>query len=157
MSKYSPLEKFLKANANKDTIPMSFMEIEQVLGFKLPESSRKYRAWWSNNSSNNVMTESWLNAGFETQNVDMQSRKLSFRRFKSNSIQKKSPFSIILNLKPNDSNQKVEKPLLNETTEPGTPQKHPIFGALKDYFIIPPDLDLTEPLWEEGASYDDFA
>lgn len=125
MSKYSPLEKYLKANANKEAISMSFAEIEQILGFKLPPSAQKYRAWWSNNPSNNVMTEAWLNAGFETGEVNLEARKLKFQKANDNF----------------PTNKKVE-------TEQ-KPSFKSIFGALKGQMIIMPDVDLTEPLWTE--------
>lgn len=130
MSKYDALEKYLKT-ANQDFLPMSFQDIENIIGSALPASSRKHRAYWSNNPSNNVMTAAWLKAGFETLDVDMRSRKLIFKRAKSIANQ--------------------NKPFENKDG------KHPIFGALKDYFIIPHDLDLTEPLWENNEAFDDFA
>ena len=70
MSKYQPLENYLK-NIKHDQIDIKFAEIEQLLGFHLPASSRDHRAWWSNNSSNNVMTHAWVNAGCVTESVDM--------------------------------------------------------------------------------------
>jgi hypothetical protein len=59
---------------------MSFSEIERVIGSDLPNAAHTHRAWWSNNPSNNVMTKSWLAAGFITERVDMGSQKLIFRR-----------------------------------------------------------------------------
>lgn len=81
MSKYEPLERFLKAQKT-DEVAMTFSEIEKVIGRPLPEKSSRHRAWWSNNPSNNVMTKAWLSAGFETERVDMGSRRLVFRRRK---------------------------------------------------------------------------
>ena len=43
---------------------MTFGEIEELLGEKLP-ASKQYPAWWSNNPSNNPMTKEWLAAGFQ--------------------------------------------------------------------------------------------
>src|SRR6185437_2618499 len=63
MSKYDPLLSYL-SQSDGDTVPMGFSEIEQVLGFELPPSSRRQRAWWSNNPANNVMTRAWLDAGY---------------------------------------------------------------------------------------------
>lgn len=79
MSKYEPLTQFLSAQRARE-VPMSFSEIERVLGFPLPEKASGIRAWWSNNPSNNVMTKSWLAAGFITERVDMGSRRLVFRK-----------------------------------------------------------------------------
>ncbi|MDI1326716.1 MAG: hypothetical protein PSV23_07930 [Brevundimonas sp.] len=79
MSKYEPLTQFLSAQRAQE-VPMSFSEIERVLGFPLPEKASGIRAWWSNNPSNNVMTKAWLAAGFITERVDMGSRRLVFRK-----------------------------------------------------------------------------
>jgi len=80
MGKYSPLKEFLAANA-QDYVPMTFDEIEKVLGLQLP-ASKQYPAWWSNNPSNNPMTKEWLEAGYETESVNTVSGKLVFRRVK---------------------------------------------------------------------------
>ena len=78
MSKYDPLTRYL---ADRDTaeVPMTFAEIETVIGVALP-ASKQYPAWWSNNPSNNVMTKAWLEAGFQTERVDTGGEKLVFRR-----------------------------------------------------------------------------
>lgn len=79
MSKYEPLTQFLSAQRAQE-VPMSFTEIERVLGFRLPAKASGIRAWWSNNPSNNVMTKAWLAAGFITERVEMGSRRLVFRK-----------------------------------------------------------------------------
>ena len=82
MGKYEPLGNFL-SQLQANYIAMSFTEIEQLLGNKLPASSKEHRAWWSNNPSNNVMTRQWLAAGYETESVDLAAEKLVFRKMKS--------------------------------------------------------------------------
>ena len=126
MSKYDPLENWL-GQTKGEAVLMGFSEIEHVLGFELPPSSRTQRAWWSNNASNNVMTRAWLDAGFETANVDMQGEKLTFRRVKAKA-----------------------KPAL-DTAGAKTPRRSPLFGALKGLITIPDDLDLTRPAYPEWA------
>lgn len=78
MTKYSDLGKYLKSQKNS-LIPMTFQEIEAVTGQALP-ASKQYPAWWSNNTSNNVMTKVWLDAGFRTEQVDIGGERLVFRR-----------------------------------------------------------------------------
>ena len=120
MGKYSRLGDFLKAQRAKE-VPLSFAEIERIIGGKLPPNSPQYPAWWSNNPSNNVMTKVWLSAGFRTEQVDVKSRKVVFRR--------------------------VEQ-MQSEPSSPAPTRKsarHPLFGALKGLVRIPPGVDLTEP------------
>lgn len=78
-SKYAPLTSHLKKLGFVE-IPMTFAEIEKVVGEKLPPSAFKHRPWWSNNPSNSVITYAWLEAGYKTGSVDMESRRLVFRK-----------------------------------------------------------------------------
>jgi hypothetical protein len=120
MSKYEPLGEYLK-NQGKELVPMTFAEIERVTGVKLPPSASKHRPWWSNNPRNSVMTKIWLNAGFESEQVDMERRKLVFRR--------------------------VRKP----AKELAENRHHPAYGALKGLMVIMPGTDLTQPADPEWA------
>ena len=100
---------------------MTFAEIERVIGAKLPPNSPQDPAWWSNNQSNNVMTKVWLSAGFRTEQVDVKSRKVVFRRVE----------------------QSPPGPPSHPAAKKG--ERHPLFGALKGLVHIPPGVDLTEP------------
>jgi hypothetical protein len=88
--KYEPLTAYLRAQRG-GLVRMSFAEIERVIGAKLPQSADSHRAWWSNNPSNNVMTKAWLEAGFESDQVDLSGRKLVFRRVSESERSPKSP------------------------------------------------------------------
>jgi hypothetical protein len=77
MSKYAALKSHLRQTGLAQ-VRMSFHEIEQVLGFALPSSAWRHRAWWSNNASNNVMTHAWLDAGYATEDVDMAGGQVTF-------------------------------------------------------------------------------
>lgn len=78
MGKYDPLTRHLEENRATE-LPMSFGEIERILGAPLPPSKR-HPAWWSNNGANNVMTRAWLKAGYRTEQVDIAREQLVFRR-----------------------------------------------------------------------------
>ena len=78
MGKYDPLKSFLSGQA-ADRAPISFAEIERLVGAPLPNSKR-HPAWWSNTPSNNPMTRAWLAAGYETEQVDTAAQRLRFRR-----------------------------------------------------------------------------
>jgi hypothetical protein len=120
MGKYTRLGDFLRTQRSKE-VPMTFAEIERVIGGKLPPNSPQYPAWWSNNASNNVMTKVWLSAGFRTAQVDVKSRKVVFRRVE-------------------------EKPAETPSPPPARKgERHPLFGALKGLVRITPGVDLTEP------------
>lgn len=121
MSKYVNLGKYLKKQ-NLEHVPMTFAQIERIIGAKLPASSR-YRAWWSNNDFNSVMTKIWKEAGFESEQVDMAGRKLVFRRVRSPSQPGPTPTKTLF---------------------------HPLAGLLKDVTHVPSGVDLTDaadPEW----------
>ena len=107
---------------------MSFEEIERVVGSKLPEKSQLYRAWWSNNPSNNVMTKVWLDAGYRTEQVDMSGRRLVFRRIHRTG----EPASPTPAAAP-------------ESDRRAPARRHPLFGALKGLLRVMPGTDLTKP------------
>ena len=121
MSKYDALGVYLKRQP-RDRVPMTFAEVETVTGVKLPASARKHRPWWSNNPDNSVMTKVWLEAGFVSEQVDITSRKLVFRRVRKQ-----------------DDTAQAEKPF------------HPAYGFMKGLVRIMPGTDLTQPADPEWA------
>lgn len=70
----------LKPICGNAVVPMTFTEIEEIIGNRLPSSAFKYRPWWSNNPSNSVITHAWLRAGYVSAEVDMAGLSLVFRK-----------------------------------------------------------------------------
>ena len=130
MSKYRALQTFLKGQ-HSEQVPMTFAEIEEVIGFKLPKS-KVYPAWWSNNPTNNVMTNEWLAAGYKTEQVDIEVGKLVFR--------KTEPVATGF----------AEAPKVSPKSQ-AKQGKHPLFGWMKGTFTIAPGTDLTAPADPEWA------
>jgi hypothetical protein len=78
-SKYTNLAEFLiKREVNKLTL--SFAEVEGVLGFPLPPSAKKYRAWWANDSSHSHARNGWLSAGWRVVKVSREDEVVQFQR-----------------------------------------------------------------------------
>jgi hypothetical protein len=130
MGKYEPLGQFLRKQRTQE-VPLTFREIEKITGVKLPPKAQHQRAWWSNNPSNNVMTKVWLEAGYQSAQVDMAARKLVFRRV----------------------SDARDVPSAQSSSTPHAPKggRHPIFGALTDITRLVPGVDLTEPADPEWA------
>jgi hypothetical protein len=128
MGKYSPLKDFL-AEQDKELVPMSFDEIEHVLGEALP-ASKQYPAWWSNNPSNNVMTKEWIAAGYQTESVDIAGEKLVFRRVKKSGPLPPTPGK-------NPSGAAVAD---------AAPGRLPFFGFMKGKMTIEPGYDISKPI-----------
>ena len=137
MSKYAALEVHLRASG-QDTVPMTFADIERVIGADLPPSAFKHRPWWSNNPSNSVITNSWLKAGYKTENVDMAGKKLVFVKAAQYPPPPESGAHALQDAAP--------APAAAET---GSFSQ--VFGALKGTVTIKPGTDLTAPIdvdWE---------
>jgi hypothetical protein len=130
MRKYERLNSFLKSRF-EEYVPMTFAEIEAVIGAKLPPSKR-HRAWWSNNPDNNVMTREWLDAGYETESVDISGESLVFRR-----IRAAEP-------KPEGFGEEVQAEM-GDSTRP----LHPGIGFMKGLIKIEPGFDVTGPFTDE--------
>ena len=127
MSKYEPLTNHL-IKSGRAAVPITFENIERIVGAKLPPSAFKYRAWWSNNPTNSVITHAWLEAGYKTANVDMAGRKLVFQKY----VRGRSA--------PEDGGER-------ETPNGGDAAYFSrIYGALQGTVTIHEDTDLTAPV-----------
>ena len=132
MSKYAALETYL-LESGQEVVSMTFGDIEKIIGADLPPSAFKHRPWWSNNPSNSVITNSWLKAGYKTENVDMAGEKLVFVKVTKYPPAAKSA-SGALRDEPQDS-----------TAASGGFLSR-VFGALKGTVTIKPGTDLTAPI-----------
>ena len=82
MAKYSPLGKYLQTQRGK-AIVLSFEEIEEIIGGKLPRSAHQYDWWWANedvDASMHTHCIAWQNAGWRTGDVDRKRRLVQFVR-----------------------------------------------------------------------------
>ena len=130
--KYDPLTEFLRRQSGA-VVRMSFAEIERVIGAKLPSSAARHRAWWSNNAENNVMTRAWKDAGFESEDVDMNARRVAFRR-----VRPAAP-------------RGAGAPSVDVTNK----DRHPLIGWMRGTVTVAEGIDLTQPAdpeWGEAAA-----
>ncbi|MHC8509592.1 MAG: DUF7662 domain-containing protein [Rhodospirillales bacterium] len=81
MTKYEPLQNHLRSLRGREW-RAAFKEIESIIGGKLPKSARAYSAWWANDATPGRQSHSWLDAGWETSEVNLTGRTLVFRRCK---------------------------------------------------------------------------
>jgi len=80
MSRYQPLADFL-AGQKSDQWEASFDQIEAELGFALPNSARRYPAWWANQSGGgHSQTTGWRSVGWRTAALDLAARRVRFER-----------------------------------------------------------------------------
>jgi hypothetical protein len=77
-SKYMRLSVFLaKKSRYKDEVALSFAEVEEIIGDKLPKSAYEDKRWWSNVRGRSP-SESWMTVGWIVKDVDLEKRKVTF-------------------------------------------------------------------------------
>ena len=80
VSKYEPLLQHL-AGTRAKFLDLSFPEIEVILATPLPPSARRHQAWWANQQvEGHVQSNSWMDAGFQTETLDLNAGTVSFRK-----------------------------------------------------------------------------
>lgn len=80
MSMYAPLRRYLESQ-KADRLTLTFAEITDILGNKLPDSAYKYNAWWANDTNGrHVHANEWLSAGFKTEGLSLTAEKVTFVR-----------------------------------------------------------------------------
>jgi hypothetical protein len=131
--KYDRLKSYLRAQSTS-RLPMTFSEIEKIVGSRLPRSAKLYRTWWSNDGSHHVQANAWLGAGYRTEQVDMETTRLVFVREIA-------------------ARGMAEEPKMFDKDDAGAPKQdqHPMIGALKGTFTIEEGYDLTQPAMPEWA------
>ena len=118
-SKYQALKDYL-SRRTEARIPMTFAEIERIIGAPLPPSARRHRAWWSNNGRNNVMTRFWLEAGYRTAQVDVAGERLVFEHVQAHEAER-------------------------EEGRAPVQASRPLFGLLRGSLRIREGVDVTAP------------
>jgi hypothetical protein len=80
MGKYEPLARKLQAEEQQEW-SAGFVDIERLLGFRLPASARRYRSWWGNQSgAGHSQARGWQDAGWHVWKVDLDAEQVTFRR-----------------------------------------------------------------------------
>ena len=78
--KYALLHRHLRARGGQEW-RVSFTDLEDLLGFTLPESARVHRPWWSNQrNGGHGHALAWQVAGWKTRAVDLEQETLVFER-----------------------------------------------------------------------------
>src|SRR5262245_29455830 len=123
--KYHPLRHYL-LQQTRNRVPMTFREVESIIGGPLPASARRHRPWWANDATGHAHAHAWLEAGYRTEQVDMKGEELVFVRTADSTERGMA-----------DSNSACN-------AQEGIAQ-HPMIGAMKGLLWIDPTLDLTKP------------
>jgi hypothetical protein len=126
---------------------MRFSDIEELLGFPLPRSARRHAAWWSNSGGAHVQSLAWMNAGYRTEDVDLEQETVRFVPEQSGGFgeMKQAPFP---------HKQQPQKPAPDPEKKP--PARHPAWGVWKGLVTLDPNYDYTQPADPDwGKVYED--
>ena len=79
LSKYEPLGRYLKG-LKKNAVTLSFRQIEDILGFKLPPYAHTNTAWINSDIKKRPQAQQWIRAGWERGKLDLERKEVSFIR-----------------------------------------------------------------------------
>ena len=78
--KYFSLYNFL-LKRHDHLIAITFRDLEEIVGFRLPYSAYRHRAWWANQAKyRRPQAMAWEAAGWKTVFVNMETNTLKFKR-----------------------------------------------------------------------------
>lgn len=78
IAKYNPLRDFL-ASYRATQLQLAFEQIEGILGTQLETEAYTFKSWWENNEAN-PQAIAWLASGWEVVDVNLQQRRVIFRK-----------------------------------------------------------------------------
>ena len=80
-AEYLPLHKYLDTRY-AETVVLTFVDVEALLGFALPEAAQSQTDWWSNadaEDGSSPQALAWLQAG-RTAKANLRARVVAFER-----------------------------------------------------------------------------
>lgn len=98
-SRYAGLIRHLQEQAiETERLPLTFSDIERLIGDqRLPESARKHRAWWANDTVSHAHSQQWLDAGWRVAGLSMSDERVTFTRSRERERAYIDFFSALLN------------------------------------------------------------
>ena len=76
-TKYHPLFEHLLFSG-QGRLTMTFNEIEDVIGGRLPPSARGREEWWANSPNGHSQARAWLRASYRASHVDLAGETVDF-------------------------------------------------------------------------------
>ena len=95
--RYAKLAVWLqKAPTTQDSFPLTFNQIEEILGGALPAFAREHRSWWANDSVSHPQSRRWLEVGWRVANVSLAEEVVTYSRIEERESAYISFFSQLL-------------------------------------------------------------
>jgi hypothetical protein len=90
-------------------ITLSFAQIEEIIGRKLPPSAFAHREWWANDSVGHSHSKRWLDAGWRTRYPNLTDRVVTFVRMLERQLAYIEFFSSVLQILRTQSNLPIRQ------------------------------------------------
>lgn len=94
--KYNALKNYLM-NSEANSVVLTYHELEEILGFRLPKSAFVHRAWWGNHEGN-CQAAAWMQAGFRITDVRGDGVTLEKTRLFARRKKRPSPGNLMFTL-----------------------------------------------------------
>ena len=80
-SRYAALAQYLQRLPDtQESVPLTFEEVEAIIGDRLPANARQHRSWWANDSVSHSQSQQWLEAGWRVNRISIADQRVSFAR-----------------------------------------------------------------------------
>ena len=82
-SRYSRLALHLQSQPLRQvSIALRLEDIEKIIQGHLPDSARRHRSWWANDSQSHIQSRQWLDAGWRVSEIDLSEGRVTFERIR---------------------------------------------------------------------------
>ncbi|MEM0357927.1 MAG: hypothetical protein QXL77_06105 [Candidatus Bathyarchaeia archaeon] len=116
-NKYEALTHYLRfRSAFTDTVRLSFAQIDGIIGDNLPLEAYRSTEWWKNTLAT-IHARAWLNAGWETAEVNLKEAYVVFQKTKTQQV--------------SGEHEKTRKKASQQPTKPYTPPPARIYTKRK--------------------------
>jgi hypothetical protein len=79
--RYARLAVWLEKTAPaQDDVPLTFNQVEDIVGSALPASARDHRSWWANDSVSHPWSKKWLEVGWRVSALSLTEESVTFSR-----------------------------------------------------------------------------
>ncbi|MBZ9897907.1 MULTISPECIES: hypothetical protein [unclassified Mesorhizobium] len=141
-TKYHPLFEHLLFSG-QGRMSMSFAEIEQVIGGRLPPSARQRQEWWANSPSGHSQARAWLRANYRASHVDLANERVDFKLEGWPEGYRKPNMATMDKTPPG-----MAEPAQASYELPRENIDHPLFGIWTGKVTLCPGHDYTRPAFE---------
>lgn len=105
--KFRELEKYF-SETTKTPMTLKFSDIENIVGFKLCNSAYKYPTYWYQTKKGNI-SNAWTNQNYEILKLDLEKKKIKFRRTVKKSSKLNIPQIFLTNKIPDGAKYELEE------------------------------------------------